>query len=154
MDWLEKAGANLATTLYRDSPETLVHSDLRLDNVLMDGGANDDVVLLDWQLVRRGAAAYDVAYFLSSGLKVAEGPEVVDGLLESYHQALCDAGVDGYSFETFRRDYQRAVLVVLQTLTSIDQVDLGEDRGVELMHSWMRRLLARLQGIDPDRIMP
>ncbi len=153
VDWLEARGADLLTTLYREAPETLVHSDLRLDNVLLEDSVGDGVVLLDWQLVRRGAAAYDVAYFLSGGLKVAEGPDVVDGLLESYHQALCDAGVEGYSFETFRRDYQRAVLVVLQTLTSIDQVELGEDRGKELMHSWMRRLLARLQGIDPDGVM-
>ena len=153
VEWLEAHGAQLATTLYREAPETLVHSDLRLDNVLIDESAADGVVLLDWQLVRRGAAAYDVAYFLSGGLKVAEGPEVVDGLLESYHKVLCDAGVEDYPFDTFRRDYQRAVLVVLQTLTSIDQVELGDGRGKELMHSWMRRLLARLQGIDPDNVM-
>ncbi len=153
MQWLEPNGLATLKALRASAPETLIHCDLRLDNILFDENKNDDVVLLDWQLVRRGAAAYDVAYFLSGGLKAAEGADTVDGLLADYHRELEAAGVAGYPFDRFKRDYQRAMLIVLQTLSTVDQVELGDDRGIELMKSWMRRLLARLQDIDLETVL-
>ncbi len=151
--WLEPNGLETMRALMASAPQTLVHSDLRLDNVLFDQSRNDDVVLLDWQLVRRGPAAYDVAYFLSGALRSAEPADVVQDLLADYHTALAGAGVAHYAYDQFLRDYGRAMLLVLQTLTTIDQVDMGDDRGLELQKTWMRRLLARLKDIDLDEVL-
>lgn len=151
--WLEPHGVETMRALMASAPQTLVHSDLRLDNILFDQSRNDDMVLLDWQLVRRGPAVYDVAYFLSGALRSAEPSDVVDGLLADYHAALIKAGVANYDFDRFRRDYKRAMLLVLQTLTTIDQVDMGDERGLELQKTWMRRLLARLKHIDLDKVL-
>ncbi len=153
VDWLDPNGANLMTLLTETAPETLIHCDLRLDNILFDEARANDVVLLDWQLVRRGVAAYDVAYFLSGALRAAEKGSVVDDLLADYHRALCDAGITDYPLADFRRDYHRALLLVLQTLTSIDQMEMGDDRGIELMISWMRRLLARLRDVNLETVL-
>lgn len=151
--WLEPRGVAVMQALMASAPETLVHSDLRLDNILFDQERDDEIVVIDWQLVRRGAAAYDVAYLLSGALKSAEHPSVVEELLVEYHRALSDAGVSDYDFDRFKRDYQRGLLLCLQTLTTIDQVDMGDDRGLELQKTWMRRLLARLRDVDLDTVL-
>jgi aminoglycoside phosphotransferase (APT) family kinase protein len=55
------------------SPRTLQHADFRLDNILFDikGGARP-MATLDWQTLRTGPGAMDVAYFLSAGLGPSE----------------------------------------------------------------------------------
>ena len=51
-----------------------------------------------------GAAAYDVAYLISSALPSEAGPEVESALLRAYHEALTRKGVRDYDFDRFRRD--------------------------------------------------
>ena len=127
------------------APTTLVHCDLRLDNLFF---GDDEVIVFDWQLVRRGPAAYDVAYFLSGALDEEADASDVDLLLATYHEALCAAGVTDYALTNLRRDYRLALHNVLQSLATIDQVDLGDGRGIPLMRSWIRRLHARLKAAD------
>ncbi|MEE8524425.1 MAG: phosphotransferase [Thermoanaerobaculia bacterium] len=55
------AGLDAAAAGWRT--ETVIHGDVRSDNVLVvaDGGGNVGVKLIDWELVRRGDPAWDVA---------------------------------------------------------------------------------------------
>lgn len=102
--------------------------------------------------MRRGPAAYDVAYFLAgahSNLTCEDERE----LLETYLGALLGHGVSGYEFDAFERDHRLALLVVLQTLATADQVELGEGRGVALMDAWLQRLQTRLKGVDPEALV-
>ena len=47
----------------RQRPWTLVHGDLRADNLLFGGPADDPVAtILDWQTVTRSLAAIDVVF--------------------------------------------------------------------------------------------
>ena len=57
----------------QSSPHTVQHADFRLDNVLFDvkNGARP-MATLDWQTLRTGPGAMDVAYFLSAGLDPSE----------------------------------------------------------------------------------
>ncbi len=123
------------------APTTLLHCDLRLDNLFF---REDEVIVIDWQLVRRGPAVYDVAYFLSSALDEAAGRAVVEGLLEAYLEELQAGGVDGYTMDELLRDYRIALRVVLMTLSTVDQVELGDGRGIDLMRGWISRLHGRL----------
>ena len=138
LDELQEQGLSIARGLCT-GPITLLHGDLRLDNLFSRDG---EVVFIDWQLVRRGPPAYDVAYLLSCGL---HDQESADPLLAIYHQALVDAGVADYSFEELLADYRLALKSVLMNLSTVDQVDLGSGRGVVLLEAWMQRLLWRLQ---------
>jgi hypothetical protein len=52
-----------ALELLADAPQTLLHADLHLDNVLFDGGP-DRPVILDWARVSRGPAAIDLVELL------------------------------------------------------------------------------------------
>ena len=130
-----------------EAPSTLLHCDLRLDNVVFDG---DDCAFIDFQLVRRGPAAYDVAYFLSSALREDATAEQEMELLERYHAAL---NVADYPFEALRRDYQRAVLIVLAGLSSTDDVDFANERGADMMAAWLRRLQRRAASVDPGTLL-
>ncbi len=142
--YVDEVMARGPDTLYElcKSPQTLLHGDMRLDNVFF---RESEVVFFDWQLVRRGPAAYDLAYLLSGGLAPDYGS--ADGLLDTYHAALVAAGVSGYSRDQLQRDYQLALLVVLSPLLAIDQIELGEDRGMVMMRLWIERLLGRLQAL-------
>jgi hypothetical protein len=147
--WIDANGVKLARTLHREAPETLIHCDLRLDNVFFDPAHPDaEVILADWQLVGRGAGAYDVAYLLSGALDADAPAEVERALLERYHARLLEAGVTGYDFDRFLLDYRRSLPAVFQILATTESMDLGEERGAELMGLWVERALARLRGVD------
>ncbi len=123
-------------------PTTLLHYDLRLDNLMFDvRGERDEVIFIDWQLVRRGHPAYDLAYFLSSAVTDEDS---ATELIDHYHQALESNGVAGYSRERLQADYATALRVVAMSLSSVDQVDVGDGRGRELLTGWMHRLANRL----------
>ncbi|MEQ8861174.1 MAG: phosphotransferase [Pseudomonadales bacterium] len=141
--WLDDHGEALSRRFVADAPATLSHCDLRLDNVMFDG---DRCAFIDWQLLRRAPAAYDVAYFLSGALHEDCEPAAEDRILRRYHEVL---DVASYPFVAFHRDYQRAMLLNLANLASADEVDLGNDRGSAMMATWMRRLAARARRIDP-----
>lgn len=147
LDWLDVHGEALVRRLAADAPATLMHNDLRLDNVMFDG---DECAFIDWQLVRRGPAAVDVAYFLSGALAENCEPATEQDILRHYHAALNTAD---YPFDAFERDYRRAMLMHLAMLASADEVDFGNERGGAMMRAWMQRLAARVERIEPASVM-
>jgi hypothetical protein len=154
VDWLEENSLALNHALHRDEPRTLVHCDLRFDNVFF--APEGEVILGDWQLVGVGSAAYDIAYLLSSALHANTPADETGGLLRHYHERLEERGVRDYPFEDFLRDYRRGLLSVLQILASTDTVDLSagsENRGDDLMHAWTDRTFALLARAPLDALL-
>ena len=149
--WVSENGVETIERMQREAPETLVHGDLRLDNLALRG---DVPVFFDWQAIRRGPSAYDVAWFLSGASDdLTTGDEAE--LLHAYHGALEEHGVSGYPFEAFERHYRMALLITLQTLGVLTILDLGEleGRGAEMAGAWVRRLRDRLATVDLDRVL-
>ena len=128
---------------------TLLHCDLRLDNVAFRNGKP---IVFDWQLVRSGPAAYDVAYFLS-GASPELTTEEEDALLRHYLETLETLGIREYSFDALKRDYHLGLLTTMQTLAATDQMDMGDGRGIALMQAWFARLKARLSNIKLDELL-
>jgi hypothetical protein len=75
----------------RPAPYALVHGDYRLDNLLFppDGPG---VQAVDWQSVSVGLPARDVAYFLGTGLTVADRRPHERNLIAAYHAAMLERG--------------------------------------------------------------
>jgi aminoglycoside phosphotransferase (APT) family kinase protein len=76
------------------APATVIHGDLHLDNVMFQPGSHHrDAVILDWQRVRRGPAAIDLASSvigsLAPGLRRAHLEEIYAG----YVDRLSELGV-------------------------------------------------------------
>ncbi len=147
VDTLRDLGGALVRRLAAEAPRTLIHCDLRLDNVCFDG---DRCAFLDWQLVRSGPAAYDVGYFLGGALPPDTSAADEQGLLRAYHDAL---GVADYGFERFERDYQRGLLASLTVLAPSADFEIDEGRGEAMMQRWRERLVARLAHVDVDRLL-
>ncbi len=140
LDWLMDNGERLTRQFVADAPATLAHCDLRMDNVMFDEG--DRCAFIDWQLVRRAPAAWDVAYFICGALHSDQDTACVERILRRYHAAL---SVPDYSFDDLHRDYQRALLLHVANLASAGdgEIDFGNERGSTMMATWMQRLAAR-----------
>ena len=138
LDALTDTGVELLQGLCA-GPNTLLHNDMRLDNLLFDA---DGAIFIDWQLVRRGPAMIDVAYFLASAVT---DEEPAHDLIETYHEALASHGIHSYPLDRAMADYRSALQVVLMSLSTVDSVDVGSGRGDELLKTWMIRLAQRLE---------
>ncbi len=145
LDRLRDDGVARNRRLHEELPQCLVHGDLRLDNMFFrDHGVR---ALIDWQLTHIGPAVADVAYFIAGSVDPAVPEREVERLLDRYHRALVAAGVDDYPFDRFVEDYDDALLAVLGSVTAVEVLDMGDDRGRALVDRMVTRLDARLARI-------
>ncbi len=135
-------------------PFTLVHGDFRLDNMFFDD-SRDQIVLFDWQGPGKGLAAFDVAYFLSASLPLGTPPEVEQSIMRSYHDDLVRGGVKDYPWDEFVRHYRISMILMLGRLSAVagDLIELGEDRGIELMQTWIDRVIERVEPIPTEHLL-
>ena len=92
-----------ALTQLAQLPSTLLHCDLRADNLLF-ARSGDRVTLVDWQGAGVGPPSFDLAYFLSQSLTVDDRRAHEDALLDFYRDELAVAGVQ-LSNEEVRAGY-------------------------------------------------
>ena len=104
--------------LMASEPATLVHGDLRLDNVLFGEPGPDEVVLLDWQGLLVGRAMQDVAYLVSHCMETEDRREHEGWLLRRYTDALAGSGV-AYAPEDLERHYRQAMLFIFSYVVGI-----------------------------------
>jgi aminoglycoside phosphotransferase (APT) family kinase protein len=115
----------------RSSPRTVQHADFRLDNVLFDvkGGARP-MATLDWQTLRTGPGAMDVAYFLSAGLDPSERRQHEADLVRFYHAELTRRGVRNYDWDHCWHDYRRqtfhGILMGVFSALSVERTERGD----------------------------
>ena len=94
-----------------DRPWTLVHGDLRADNVLFDNTLQDpDAVILDWSWASRSLAVIDLAFLVGGSTPRMQRHGRHDDLLLAWHRALLSSGVRDYTLAEARRDQQFAAL--------------------------------------------
>jgi len=90
---------------------TLVHGDYRLDNVMYaPNNLERPPVVLDWQLVRRGSGAYDLAYLLSQSVPTEQRRRHEEAWLALYLEELDQPG---YGEDRLRRDFAIGLLQAL-----------------------------------------
>ena len=125
------------------APVTLLHGDVRADNAFFDA---EGVKLIDWQAIRVGRGAYDLAYFISTSLSEETRRTYQDDLIESYVETLASCGVEGYSISDCLEDVRWALLDVVTFVGMIGAaLDFGAGRGLELANLVMSRLWASLE---------
>ncbi|MEZ5343163.1 MAG: phosphotransferase [Acidimicrobiales bacterium] len=69
-----------------EGPQSLVHGDYRLDNMLF--GPDGTLVVVDWQTVSIGSGAADLAYFVGAGLLPATRRESEAAIFATYCDGL------------------------------------------------------------------
>ena len=96
------------------SGSTLLHGDFRLENFMFgEVGADDELVVLDWQLAGRGSGPRDLAYFVAQNLPIEMRRAHEQELIGIYHDAITKGGVSGYSREQLYEEYRIGLLAAM-----------------------------------------
>jgi len=94
-----------------ERPWTLVHGDLRADNLLFDGTVEDPLaIILDWSWACRSLGSIDIAFLIGGSAPVAQRRGRHQELLGAWHGELVARGVCDYTLLEARRDQQLAAL--------------------------------------------
>ena len=120
--------------------QTLVHGDVRLDNVMFGADDQHPVVLIDWQAVMVSNPMQDVAYLLSQNLTIEDRRAHEDELVRYYFEQLRSLGVVGYTLDECWDDYDVGVLYLLSYPLIIGGAfDPANERGKQLAEEILRR---------------
>jgi len=92
-------------------PWTLVHGDLRADNLLFGHTLEDpSAVIIDWSWASRSVAAIDIGFLVGGSTPQAQRLGRHEDLLLAWHQELLKRGVRDYPLSEARYDLQLAAL--------------------------------------------
>ena len=100
----------IARRLFTRKPDTLIHADYHLENMMFGTAGEEAFFVVDWQFVKRGCGIWDVAYFLSENLASEDRQAIEMDLLHEYMRILDDYGVRNYSFDDAMYDYRLSLL--------------------------------------------
>lgn len=90
-------------------PHCLVHSDYRLDNMLIDDRRSPPAIyIVDWQTLIVGNPMRDVSYFLGGCLTSEQRTPIEKQLVRDYHNKLLEAGVSRYTWQQCWDDYRQS----------------------------------------------
>ena len=131
-------------------PQTLIHGDLRLDNIMFAAApGHRPAMVLDWQGVIISAAVQDVAYLLTQNLTIENRRAHEDTLLAHYHARLVAEGVTGYPYDQFVADYRLASLYLFVYAVVIGgTLDPSNERGMAFMGQLIARACSTI--VDHD----
>jgi hypothetical protein len=135
-------------------PQTLCHGDLRLDNIFfgsMDGSR--PVTLIDWQIATKARGPFDIAYFLSQSIDPKQRKANEEDWLRGYYETVVEDR-HGYTWEECWHDYRAATLMCVgYPLVGGGSIDLGNERGVELVGRMALRSLTAVTDLDADELL-
>ncbi len=139
-------------------PFTLIHGDLRSDNVFCPTSDGGRYGLIDWQLSGMGQPATDLVRWLTQSITVAQRQKTEQDLLKLYHRRLLEYGVTGYTFKQLMKDYQlNLVVILLMFSNSMDDIDKSEERSKAVLDVMYKRLDAALldwKTVNLLRVLP
>ncbi len=133
-------------------PETVVHGDYRLDNLLLTPGGGVAGVV-DWQTCTVGPALSDVAYFIGAGLSAEDRRAHEDALVRDYHHGLEAAGVTGYDWEQCWTDYRRGTFAGLLMAVAASMLVERTERGDEMFLTMAARHSAHARDLDAAELL-
>jgi hypothetical protein len=121
--------------------QTLVHGDVRLDNVMFgEEEGHHSIVLVDWQAIMVSNPLQDLAYLVSQNVRTEDRRAHEDELLHHYYDRLLERGVKDYSFEQCVDDYDVAVLYLLSyPIVVAGAFDPANERGRQLAEAFLGR---------------
>jgi hypothetical protein len=137
-------------------PRTIVHSDLRADNLLFGApGTPDEVLVVDWQIAIRSMGAFDVARLMGGSELPVERRGHQFEVLRAWHDALRAAGVADYSYDDAVRDFRLGALSALSFPVHFHTGVLGTTgRSIAVSEAICRRLFISAAEIDATSVLP
>jgi aminoglycoside/choline kinase family phosphotransferase len=132
-------------------PNTLIHNDYRVDNLLWDG---DEIVVLDFQMSSVASGLLDFAYFVAQSVPTDVRKARFDELLDAYLDELAANGVE-LDRATALDKYRRALVFgIMWPLGLMGTYDTLDPRGRELAQTMLERHLSALADSDALSLYP
>ena len=130
--------------------DTLVHGDIRADNVFFSA---DRCKIVDYQMTARGVGAVDIGYLVSQGLPTSDRSGRDESLVQDYVDAVTSRGVRGYGFDAAWRHYRFAVayMMVLPVVALVGW-DVLPERSRRLCLTLTDRAAATFDEIDATEV--
>ncbi|MEE3851166.1 phosphotransferase [Gordonia sp. LSe1-13] len=148
IDWLvAEAGPWLER---KPSTFAVIHSDLRIDNVLF--GPGDTVTVVDWQTITVGNPLRDIAFLLSTSLSIADRREHERDIVGAYHKALVEKGVTGYSSEECWADYVDSLIQAPMIIVFGCGAAIPTERGDRMFRVMLERSAAAIDDLVPGAL--
>ncbi len=132
-------------------PDTLIHNDYRVDNLLWDG---DDIVVLDFQMSSVASGLLDFAYFVGQSIPKDVRSARFDELLDTYIDELAANGVKldrDVAYERYRRALVFGFMWPLGLMGTYDTLD---PRGRDLAQTMLERHLSAVADSDALSLYP
>ncbi|MCY4632163.1 MAG: phosphotransferase [bacterium] len=126
-----------------EPPHTLVHNDCHTGNLAF--GAEDQPIFLDWQMVRAGQWARDVAYFCTLALDPDDRRSGEGLLLDRYRRRLRAAGGPHLDPDEARESYRRHAAYALEAV--IVTLALGAAPREDI-DTWLARATAAVEDLE------
>ncbi|MBW2696791.1 MAG: phosphotransferase [Deltaproteobacteria bacterium] len=129
-------------------PNTVLHGDYRLDNFVF---ADDTMCALDFQVVALGRGGLDLGYFVCGSVHLDVDEERI---VNAYCDELLRLGVRDYDRAECTRDYNLSKLFqAYMHISGEDLIELGEDRGAELLETMRQRVIQRIPEPPYDALL-
>jgi len=147
-EWLrrEKAGR----------PKTIVHCDLREDNLMFGGeGLNNEILIIDWQATIKNIGAFDVARLVGGSEIVLERQGHEFEVLQHWYKELLDNGVADYTWDDAVYDFKLGALFCLCLPIFFHKKTLNSKGRVKnLREAMIRGHFSSVEEIDAISILP
>ena len=128
-------------------PNTLAHGDYRADNMLFDDDGS--LVLLDFQLIGSGTAAYDLAYFITQSLDAELAADHERELFDRWIEGLRAGGVAaddlGHQWDHYRK---AALFCLCYPIVASRGMDLDDPRQMALLNCMNTRYARAVEQLD------
>jgi hypothetical protein len=137
-------------------PQTLIHGDFRLDNLMFGDGqpGTEPMSLLDWQGMLTSKGPHDLGYFLTQNVTTDVRRAHERELVDRYHAALVAHGVSGYSATDAWADYELAALYLFEYAVVIGgTLDPANARGSAFMTGLIARSSQTIVDLDLLRLV-
>ncbi len=119
---------------------TLTHMDFHQQNLFYDEGADDPIVVIDWDGCHIGCGPHDLAYLLGM-YDVEQRRSLEPALLAQYHDDMVAFGVRDYSAADIYADYRFGTLFNTYLLPLLISLDMTTDADRALAEDLTHRLL-------------
>jgi len=135
-------------------PFTLVHGDLRSDNIFFPRNSRGHFKVIDWQTTGIGQPMTDIARWLTQSISIEQRRKTEHTLLQLYHRQLVANGINNYSYKSMLNEYKLNLVVTLLMFSmSMDDIDQSSDRAAPLFHVMYSRLDAALVDWEVEKIL-
>jgi hypothetical protein len=156
MSIAERFGEQYADIVNREAttrPQSLVHMDLRLDNLFFDLPDGSPFAVLDWQLTVRSTGVHDISYFVVESLETELRRNHEERLVRRWHESITACGISGYSFDNAWRDYRMSVVSQLAIPIVGSFMPQANDRGRQLVDTMADRAMKAVEDHLPNELL-